>query len=443
MTKKMLLLSFLLPGMAGMAQSTVTLSGHVKNVNNLLVVEDFSEFEYLHQRDVNPVFLPDSTGAFTLTFPLSAPNYFRIGRNVLYLSPGDHLQMDIDTKNQENSMFSGDGAAANNYLRNTPFPKAGSYIDAGSRIYPAPETTVDSLLAIAQRRRSELDALTGVTTEFKRLEAARIKADVLNSIQAIPSYLYTFRGHQYNDEYIREFNTLVEPLVASYSRNFIDASLMKLLVYRDAVNMILKQPHAASPDEQQIRDWLKADAVVYDMQSVKDKAGLNVFRSSLNKLNNEAYRKSALAYLDYLQQFGIGDPAVDFTCRDLDGNPVQLSSLKGKLIYVDFWATWCGPCMREMPALDALKEKYKDDPGVAFVSVSIDDESNIAGWKKNVEQRKADGYQWQINRAKLNAYNLTEVPRMLLIGKDFRMVDLHAPLPSNRSLENIIDKLKG
>ena len=67
-----------------------------------------------------------------------------------------------------------------------------------------------------------------------------------------------------------------------------------------------------------------------------------------------------------------GEAAPDFTLRDIDGKEVQLQSFKGKVVMVNFWATWCGPCKLEMPHLDKMDREY-EDKGFEVISISTDD----------------------------------------------------------------------
>lgn len=63
-------------------------------------------------------------------------------------------------------------------------------------------------------------------------------------------------------------------------------------------------------------------------------------------------------------------PAPDFTLKDLTGKDVKLSELKGKIVVVDFWATWCGPCVQSFPGMQKVVNKYKDDTNVAFLFIA-------------------------------------------------------------------------
>ena len=69
----------------------------------------------------------------------------------------------------------------------------------------------------------------------------------------------------------------------------------------------------------------------------------------------------------------VGDPAPDFTLQDLDGKEVTLSSFKGKkVVMLDFWATWCNICKREMPVLESVYKEYRDK-GVEFFGIALDE----------------------------------------------------------------------
>ena len=87
-----------------------------------------------------------------------------------------------------------------------------------------------------------------------------------------------------------------------------------------------------------------------------------------------------------------GSPAPDFTATDINGKQFTMSSLRGKVVIIDFWASWCGPCRKSNPHMRELYAKFHDR-GLDFVFVS-DDDTNPDKWRKAVEQDQliGDGY---------------------------------------------------
>jgi len=70
-------------------------------------------------------------------------------------------------------------------------------------------------------------------------------------------------------------------------------------------------------------------------------------------------------------KFDVGKPAPEFSLPDLEGNKIELSSMKGKVLILDFWATWCPPCKDEVPHLVRLQSKFRDQ-GLQIVGLSLD-----------------------------------------------------------------------
>ena len=80
--------------------------------------------------------------------------------------------------------------------------------------------------------------------------------------------------------------------------------------------------------------------------------------------------------------------AFDFTAMDKDGKTVKLSDFKGKKVYINMWASWCGPCMREIPELEKVYQKYKDNKDIVFLSMTS---PNDAEFKNQSPQDKSKG----------------------------------------------------
>jgi peroxiredoxin len=119
----------------------------------------------------------------------------------------------------------------------------------------------------------------------------------------------------------------------------------------------------------------------------------------------------------------IGQPAPDFTSKDADGKPVSLSSFKGKYVLVDFWASWCGPCRQENPAVVKAYHQYHDK-GFDILGVSLDETK--ADW---LEAIKKDGLNWaQVSDLKgwkndvAVEYGIQGIPMNYLLDKEGRIV---------------------
>ncbi len=143
-----------------------------------------------------------------------------------------------------------------------------------------------------------------------------------------------------------------------------------------------------------------------------------------------------------------GKVAPDFEYESLEGEMVSLSSLKGYVVYVDVWATWCGPCVAEFPSYKKLKERLKDAKDVKWVYVSVDEADDKEKWEKFIAKNELEGIQlfsgsgWDTKITEL--YQIRGIPRYLLIDKDGNIHSSNAPRPSSGDIiYNEIQKLRG
>ncbi len=137
-----------------------------------------------------------------------------------------------------------------------------------------------------------------------------------------------------------------------------------------------------------------------------------------------------------------GAQAVDFDFYDVEGNKYTLADLRGKAVYIDCWATWCGPCRAETPYMIELYNHYKNDPRIQLVSISLD--KNEKQWKAVVAEEKLAWAQYivhdEFNCDLCKNYDINGIPRFLLFDKDGRILSLDAKRPSD---PNIIDWIEG
>lgn len=136
--------------------------------------------------------------------------------------------------------------------------------------------------------------------------------------------------------------------------------------------------------------------------------------------------------------------APSFDYENHAGGKTKLEDLKGKYVYIDVWATWCGPCRQEIPSLKMVEEKYHGK-NIAFVSISVDAEKDHDKWKTFVTDKALGGIQlyadksWNSDFTK--AFAINSIPRFILIDPSGKVVDADAARPSNPKLQEQLDKL--
>jgi len=141
-----------------------------------------------------------------------------------------------------------------------------------------------------------------------------------------------------------------------------------------------------------------------------------------------------------------GEKAYDFVAERMDGTTLKLSDLKGKMVFVDTWASWCGPCIQHRPMVLELAEKYKDDPRIEILMVSVDaSKEEWARFLTKKGQLDNNGDLMIINGLKTkygNSFNIKSIPKYMLIDEFGTIIDANIKEPSLAVVERIERELK-
>jgi thiol-disulfide isomerase/thioredoxin len=197
---------------------------------------------------------------------------------------------------------------------------------------------------------------------------------------------------------------------------------------------------------QKTKDIVIYTGIKYFMHDLIALKADSLIQTVFKDIDNKKCRKDLKAiYLaskktEYLLSGGVKAP--NWKAKDIDGKTVSLKSFEGHYVFVELWATWCAPCIQELPHFYTLASKYRSK-NIQFVGISID--SNIEDWKSFIANRKGEVIHL-INTAGFKAkfmkeYEINGVPRFMLFDPLGKVVDVHMSRPSNDLCSAKLDAL--
>ena len=137
------------------------------------------------------------------------------------------------------------------------------------------------------------------------------------------------------------------------------------------------------------------------------------------EIHSSYYLSNFIKRRDAELKTAIGQPAPAFEIENLEGKLVSLQSFKGKYVLIDFWASWCGPCRKEIPNLKKIYEVYHEK-GIEFISISTD--TNEESWEKALKQEAMPWIQIRDTKKISDTYNVTAIPHILLLSPEGKII---------------------
>ncbi len=403
----------------------------------------------------------DSNGHFHTMINLSEPTYltFQLGEayTQAYLKPSDSLHVDLNGANFIESLtFGGDRAEVNNYLaskarlsdslgmkdkaviRNLFRKKPNAFIPALDSFERSYREHFNQYFASDQPQPFARLEQVNISSSFDRRRSRypRLhKRLTQNTSVSVPDSISEVKGDLPFDD----------PLLARVP----DYLRLVQGVMRDQKQAMLQERPALKDTAEGYVTTLVMDSLV---ENEKLKAQLTgqflsrrIKRSEIPDIKPLyqyyeaiAYRDQPTSHIDSLmterREITPGNEAPGFTYPSHSGDTVSLADLEGQYVYIDAWATWCGPCVREIPKLKELHDDMKDE-NIAFVSISMDEAEDRSKWQSMVEDRNLKGYQLFANGEAFDSglaqdYLINSIPRFIIIGPDGKIIDPNAKRPS-------------
>lgn len=397
-----------------------------------------------------------SDGSFKIELELSAPTWFEVSfvplkndRQLgasfpLYLKPGEKLKLNL-TYDKQNylQLLPSSSKSANNALieygsfSNRTMRDLFNKRDNKEEYQQAVESYLSEVKALSTKYTIKNADITNyltvwsynnylsVATTSKQIEIGK---DRMESIPKIidSEFMLTFWNG------VSTVNNFVNALLPNERDPFARIALKKDKLNELFSNQIL------------INSILKNDLERY-VSSYKI-ANMDTFRDDivrleafLNTLEDEELQQSILNDFKNLHYTSIGSEAPQIKFKDSKGKEVDLQQFKGKYIYIDLWASWCVPCIKEIPFLLELEEQYKDKD-IVFVSISLDSDKDA--WQKKMKELNLHGNQWELGDSNYDKLmNVSGIPHFLLYGPDGRLIQYKAPRPSSTEIKTIFNKI--
>lgn len=386
----------------------------------------------------------DQNGRFDTTITVNKPEYWVVGACNVYLVPGGNLEITYNASLKEYS-FTGTTSKECLFLAKNSLNVYVelSFLDGGKnarKTFVETKRVIDSLASIRMRL---LETSKNLDHNFVEIQKACTQAHVVNSYlnyyMFTPNYVKCNMGDEAETPegkaYLESIRKYVEPLTMEFfnDRYFIDSDV-RWIVERCKNGGLITVPKGSI--------WDQVYSVRRLMQKFEnEKLGVVIAEAKqlLPNLTNEDLLSILKDEIEQRDVLSSGKPAFDFELEDIEGKRIDMNAYKGKAIYIDLWATWCGPCKKESPAFLQLKEKY---PDVVFISISID--KNMTDWKKYLASKPksnvVQGYSVN-NESLMSKWSVKSVPRFILINKEYRIVDAFAPRPSELGIVKLLDQV--
>ena len=395
----------------------------------------------------------DEKGCLAVELPFTEAQMASVdldGKVKLFLEPGDQLHIDADLLDLPQSLrFSGQGAANNQFLASlrSRFPD--------SLRIDYKDLEIDAFRQMIDQRRLEMTrfldegcAQGGLTPAFIDYYRAEITHEWAKLVVSYP-FNYMFANGNENEgpravpadyhDLLDQVELVDEAAIGTtHYRTFLGRNFLRLKMEaydrvqleqlsdsqrQDLFATYTRYNQAKQALHGKVLYFFLAGEIVRDFQHGHFDQGEQRLAEFLQDNPYPEYTEVVEEVIQEASKLKPGQPAPDFTLDDLQGQSVSLSDFRGQAVFLDFWASWCGPCIEALPHLEEIKQRTRDQK-VIFLNISLDPADE---WRQAVAEHGLTGVHvhapdgWQSAVAQL--YQVRGIPSYFLVGPDGRIDD--------------------
>ncbi|WP_040278006.1 TlpA family protein disulfide reductase [Psychroserpens damuponensis] len=401
----------------------------------------------------------DGTFADTLHIPEHGFFTMSIGREFtpIHLDFDNNINIKLDAnKFDETIKYTGEGADKNNYLAAKTLNNIKATANE-AELYSLNEDAFKARLSeIQSTNETLLNGLTNTDEAFISAEKQNLVYDnyaLLNKYGQGHAYFTKQKDFKVSESFIP---TELKNMVFDNSRAYKSSSSYKDMAFDNALRGIFENlgddiSSVTTEDLKGVSDIkiqpLKNDVIDYLSSFLVSPGNENmesIYNFFVNNSTNEDTKKKLTASFEKNKNLIKGKPSPQFVnYENHKGGDLSLTDLKGKYVYVDVWATWCGPCIREIPSLKEVEKQFHGQ-NVEFVSTSIDQAKDHDKWVSMVKDKDLGGVQLMADRdwssQFVREYGIQGIPRFILIDPNGNIVSADAPRPSDPKLVELLEK---
>lgn len=420
----------------------------------------------------------DQTGKFYLkTFKIQQAQRTNIQQNNIQIN-------DIFVAPGYNLTITGNGKDFLSLLRSTTISGIGSESNRYRSIYNSIlierkdttrwfELNGKDLLLYIDRNQKLQDSITHIVFDKKPVqdmflkhfgEVVRLNNNFSKLYMLVTHVNFNNYGYEKSVSYVRKnFDNKVldnlykdEYLISnSYTEGFIGFDWLNYLI-----NLDYKRDSTLRNQEEykikkvnelyqgKVKEYVLYNLMKSSIRNSKSFEKLNDYKGQfefyIETLSNNYYKESLESNFvnkeNELLKTLIGKAAPEFILQSNFGETYRLADFKDKVVYLDLWASWCGPCRAETPSFKTLYNKYKNDNRIVLISIAVND--GINEWKKALGEDKPDWLQLLDQEGTVSkSYVANSIPKFIIIDKKGNIVSFDAPRPSSGDeLENILNE---